>query len=191
MNCRDVAPRVSSCKQPEHTQSQRCETERWLQEVIHRPQMLWDHKQEDFCQTHESSGLPRCCCACQSLIKVLLLFQANFIPTPRREQLAKLKLRLSHSASLITGERFKVSSASQTSVQCSPSVFLLPTSDTAKITSSISNAALANKAFNKGSLFTCVITSGVYLSVTKSIKIWFNEGLMQFMCLCLPNFIFA
>lgn len=37
------------------------------------------------------------------------------IPTLRREQLAKLKLRLSHSASLITSKRFKVSSTSKTS----------------------------------------------------------------------------
>lgn len=61
--------------------------ERWLQGVIHRQQMLPDHKQEDFCQSHESKWLalmlPR---ASPSLIKVLLLFQANFARLKPRGQ---------------------------------------------------------------------------------------------------------
>lgn len=130
----------------------------WLQEVIHRQQMLCDHKQEDFCQSHESNCLPRCCCARhRASSRCFYYSRQTFTPAPRREQLAKLKLRLSHSASLITSEGFKVSSTFKASAQYSSSsvFFLLQRLLPCDIwyCSSISNATTTNKAINKSTLY--------------------------------------
>lgn len=137
MNCRDVAPTVCwAAKSPNthtHTVTQCCDryndqmaAECWLQEVIHRQQMLCDHKQEDFCQSHESN--------CHAAAHVTEPHQGAFIIPgklllqPRGENnWLKLKLRLSRAASLITSEGFKVSSTSKASVRYSSSsvLFLL------------------------------------------------------------------
>lgn len=67
------------------------------------------------------------------------------LEAPRREQVAALKLRLSHAASLITSERFKAPSTSENFRPVLSFGLLSATSDTATITSPISNATSANR----------------------------------------------
>lgn len=86
----------------------------WLQGEIRRQQLLRDHKQEAFCQRHESNCQAWCCSVLHGASSRCYYYSRQTCISAL-QKVDKLELRLSHSGSLITSKRFQVSSGAKTS----------------------------------------------------------------------------